>query len=377
MDNRTNVKQAAVIWHVLFWLALLGIGISFVVGVRSIIGYFALAGALAYVLYPAVAWLEKRKIPLWAATLISFAIFGGIVALLLVLIIPPTIKQFNDLTNNIPQYFETIKGLWERFGALAQANDLPVDIQTLPQKLAENLQKVAGSVGTRAFNSITGFFGTLASLVIVPILLYYFLSDGPYIKESFLKAVPVKYKGTVTELLRRMNDALGGFIRGQLKLCLAMGVLTFVATAPVMFKYSLIFGLIAGITEFIPYVGPILALIGPLIYASFTSWGLVLYVLIIFIILQILEGNFLAPRIMGNDVGLHPALIIFILMCGGQIGGLVGMIAAIPTAVVLKVFYQYFYEEKYLGVEKSTVDTGQSGLVRDDSDETVPKPSKE
>jgi len=127
-----------------------------------------------------------------------------------------------------------------------------------------------------------------------------------------------------------------------------MGVLTFVTTLFVFPKYSLVFGAIAGVTEFIPYAGPILALIGPLIVASFSASWKIAYVLVAFVVLQFLEGNILAPRVIGKDVGLHPALIIFALLAGGQIGGLVGMIAAIPMAVILKVLIQFFYADQYL-----------------------------
>ena len=205
--------------------------------------------------------------------------------------------------------------------------------------------------------------GTLAAMVLIPILVFYFLSDGPYIRKSFLATVPPPFRGDTEDLMGRINNALGGFIRGQLKLCLAMGIITWLSLLPVMPKHSLLFGLIAGVTEFIPYVGPILALIGPLIYASSVGplWK-VIYVLIAFVLLQFLEGNILAPRIIGKDVGLHPALIIFVLMCGGSLAGLPGMIAAIPAAVVLKVFYNYFYVERYLNTfPEEEPDTGSNG----------------
>jgi predicted PurR-regulated permease PerM len=348
METQESRGSAQRFWKILLYLALLGIAVWFVSKVSAILGYFALAGAIAYVLNPAVEWLAKKRVPRMVATLLIFTVFAGIVALILILVIPPALKQFRDLVDNFPKYAETLQALWARLTHIVRTAHLPGDIQSLPDKFAGNLQKTAGKVGLTVFGGITKFLSSIPALVIVPILVFYFLSDGPAIRRGLLGAVPPQHRPDTEELLSRINTALGGFIRGQLKLCGVMGIMTFLVYTPVMFKYSIIFGLIAFVTEFIPYVGPILALIGPLIVASFLAPWKVVYVLIAFAVLQVLEGNILAPKIIGSDVDLHPAVIIFVLMCGGELGGLTGMIAAIPVAVTIKVFYHFFYVERYL-----------------------------
>lgn len=348
METKPQQAVHSRFWITLFWLAMIGVAIWAVAKVSTVIGYFALAGAAAYILNPAVEAMGRRKVPRWAAALIMFAVAGGVVALILVLVLPRAVHQFGNLIDNLPQYFETLQGFWDKGVKMAKSADLPFDVGSLPEKFAGNLQSVAAKAGKAAFSGIAGFFGTLAGLIIVPILVFYFLNDGPKIRKAFVETVPPPWRGQTTELMDRINTALGGFVRGQLKLCVWMGVLTFLAYLFIIPQYSVVFGVIAGVTEFIPYLGPFLALLGPLIYASFTSWHLVLIVLVIFVVLQFFEGNVLAPRILGKDVGLHPTLIVFVLMAGGQFGGLIGMIAAVPAAVVLKVFYNYFYIEHYL-----------------------------
>jgi predicted PurR-regulated permease PerM len=371
MEAKTKQEFLSRFWATLFWLALIGILIWAVGKVSTVIGYFALAGTMAYILNPAVELMARRRVPRWLAVLIMFGVAAGIVALALVLILPKVFVQFAHLVNNLPQYFQTLQDIWGRFGRYAKSADLPIDIGSLPEKFAGNLQAAAGKAGKAAFAGIIGFFGTAAGLIVVPILVYYFLSDGPSIHKSFIAAVPPPLKGHTEELMERINGALGGFIRGQLKLCLCMGVMTFLAYLFIIPQYSLVFGLIAGVTEFIPYVGPFLALIGPVVFASFTSWHLVIIVLVIFAVMQVLESNILAPRIIGKDVGLHPALIVFVLMSGGQFGGLVGMIAAIPVAVVLKVLYNYFYVENYLASFK---DCSPASGVSNPAEPTKPQP---
>ncbi len=368
-------KKTQGFWMILLYLSLIGIAIWFLGSVGSIIGNFAIAGAIAYILNPAVEFLAGKRVPRGVATLLIFTVFAGIVALLIIAVIPPAVRQFEDLLKNLPTYFETLQNFWVRVTKIAHSSSMPPNVQALPDELAENLQKVAGKAGGAIFGGITKFLGTITGLVIVPILVYYFLSDGPSIHKSLIAAVPPPWRKDSEALLERMNKALGGFIRGQLKLCLAMGVTTFLVYVWLFPKYSVIFGLIAGVTEFIPYAGPIIALIGPLIVAAFYSPGKVLFVLIAFVVLQILEGNILAPKIIGKDVDLHPALIIFVMMCGGSLAGLVGMIAAIPAAVIIKVLYQYFYVERYLNsfstIENHKTDTAhhlpeQSGAISDD-----------
>ncbi len=359
MQPKENKQQG--FWSMLLYLALIAVVIWFLGKVGDIIGYFALAGAVAYILNPAVELMARKRVPRGVATLLIFAIFTGLVALVIAAVIPPALRQFNELVDNLPKYFETIQELWARVTEIAQSNALPENIKSLPDQLAGNVQKVVGRAGGTIFGGITKFLGTITGLVIVPILVYYFLSDGPAIHKSLVAAVPPPLRKDAEALLERINKALGGFIRGQLKLCLVMGVTTFLVYLWPFPKYSIIFGLIAGVTEFIPYAGPIIALIGPLLVAAFYSPGKVLYVLIAFCILQILEGNFLAPKIIGKDVDLHPALIIFVMMCGGSLAGLIGMIAAIPAAVIIKVLYQYFYVERYLNAFPPH-ETGQQNL---------------
>lgn len=353
--NDNNVKPAAdrgtayFFWSTLALLVLL-VSIIWVFGkISNIIGYFAAAGAIAYILNPAVEAMTSRRIPRPLAILIMFLVFTGGITGAIVMIIPSAVEQFNMLADNMPQYFESLKSLWDSAVSLSRNKDIPVSLEEFPQQVATDLQNFILEAGRSMYTNIAGFFSALATLVIVPILVYYFLKDGPQVRGAFLSYLPAQYRGETDQLLTKINTALGGFIRGQLKLCLVMGVLTFVSLIflPGM-KYELLFGIIAGVTEFIPYLGPILALIGPLIFATTVSWQLVVYVLVLFVFVQFLEGNVLAPRIIGKDIDMHPAMIVLVLMAGGQLGGIVGMIAAIPVTVILKVFFDHFYVGKVI-----------------------------
>ncbi len=338
---------------VLLWALAAGALFVFLFKVRTVIGYFAAAAVLAYLLHPAVLWLSHRKIPLWAAALGSFAALGGLLALIIALAAPPAINQFRELGEKLPEYIESAGPAFEQAKAAVEAANLPFDMESVAKDAAESVKNKAAETASQVFKSVSGFFGAMAALVIIPILLFYFLADGPRLWKSVVSYIPPSSRPEFEHVMSRVNTAIGGFIRSQLKLCLIMGIMTTVAMMIPFPKFALIFGLIAGITEFIPYVGPILALIGPLAIACFSPVWKLIYVLIAFLILQFLEGNVIAPKVIGKDVGLHPAVIIFALMCGGQVAGLAGMIAAIPVAVILKVLWQYFYVERYLAIAEA------------------------
>jgi predicted PurR-regulated permease PerM len=152
-------------------------------------------------------------------------------------------------------------------------------------------------------------------------------------------------------LIDRINAAIGGFIRGQLKLCLAVGLLVWLSLQFIAhLDYAIIMGLIAAATEFIPYIGPILGMLMPLGVAFFTGGvDKMLLVFGIFMVIQLLENNLLAPRIMGDDIGMHPVVVIFIFLAAGEVAGIPGMIVCLPVAVIIKVFYEHFYIERFIG----------------------------
>ena len=338
--------------HILISIAI--VAALFVIGwlltkVGNIITVFAISAAIAYIINPAVDFLEARRIPRPLAVVGMFLIFviviiGGIS----VFILPKLAAQFNDLLKNLPDYFASLSNIWERTAEFIRRTELPESMKTIPSKMAANLQSVGATVAKKTYTGTMEFFSKLPLVVLIPILVYYFLNDGHKMRRHITASIPEGCRSEMNQLIDRINKALGGYIRGQLKLCIYMGILTGVALAIIGVNYSIVFGFIAGITEFIPYIGPVLGIIGPLIFACFIHWTMVLKVLVVFLILQILENNFLAPRVMSADVGMHPALIIFILMAGGQIGGIPGMIVALPTAVIIKVFYEHFYIDKYI-----------------------------
>jgi predicted PurR-regulated permease PerM len=350
------------------YLALLGVvalGLWFLGKITFVMAYFGLAIVTTYMINPFVDALERRRVPRTLSILLIFVAFVVIVGSGTAFIVGKVQQEIVKLVDTVPQYQEAVMDLWRKVqGHYVWLKD-QVWFDGFLQKATTTVQETGSRAATRMFQGVMSFFSVAMGLIVVPVLVFYFLKDDHVMRASFLRSLPAAWRDDTSEILDRINVAIGGFIRGQLKLCLAMGVITWAAMAMIGLDYALIMGLIAGATEFIPYLGPILGIIMPVAVAAFEGPDKLALVGIAFVCLQVLEGNILAPRIMSGDVGIHPVLIIFVLMAGGQVGGITGMIIALPTAVILKVFYEHFYLARY--IDKQPHETPETPVADDEN----------
>lgn len=252
-----------------------------------------------------------------------------------------------DLQMNLPDFFDTyrksIYQLYENTSFLPETFHDQLDV--LFQKLEQMLMKQVA--GLAAY--ITKIFDALMLLAVVPVLVFYMLKDSELFQSYVLKCIPKKYRSNVEKYAPAINAGLGSYIRGQLIVCLFVGVTMYVGLLFIDMKYPLILAIIVAVTNVIPYFGPLLGIIPAVVIAFTVSIQQVLYVIIVIAFVQIIEGNFLSPYIMGKSVHLHPVMIILILLIGGEIAGIFGMVVAIPLATVIKVIikHSHAYDENH------------------------------
>jgi predicted PurR-regulated permease PerM len=317
--------------------------------IGSVIVYFAISIAIAYLLNPLVDLLQKHRVPRILSILLIFGVFSGCVVLAGFFLVPIIAAQSRELIDSFPQYAETIKGKMEGYRGYVSYVQKAIDKYSILDKAAANIQSVGKNIVAAVTKSIMGFFSYLPGLVVIPVIVFYLLKDVHALRKGFIGSLPEHWRSDAGRLMDRLNRAIGGFISGQLKLCLVVGVLSWLCMAFIArLPYALIMSFIAGVTEFIPYLGPVLGMIMPLIVAATMGWEKAVMMIVIFAAIQVLENNLLAPRIMSPDIGMHPILVIFILMAGGQAAGLAGMLVALPSAVIIKAFYEHFYLEKHV-----------------------------
>ncbi len=363
-----TVWQRKTIWASLTTLAIIAIvaaGIGVIWTGVWILGYLqpilipiAVAAVLAYLLEPAVRKLVEWKVPRTPAVALVFALFiiGG--ALILLWIIPVIYQQSVELANNIPSYVDStrlfINDLVARFET--RFGDNPY-VQDLSNQAKEQLPSFVPAVWgflAASFGGLLGFFGFIFGAVMVPICLFYFLKESRNIHDHWARYVPLRasaFKDEVVSVLLEINGYLIAFFRGQLLVSMVDGVLTGVALLFIIPKFAALIGLMVAVLAIIPYLGVILCWLPAVIIAAvqWGDWQHPLAVTIIFIAVQQLEGYFIAPKIVGESVGLHP-LTVILAVFGWTIliGGLLGAILAVPLTATLKVLLRrYVWQRRF------------------------------
>ncbi|MFO8061123.1 MAG: AI-2E family transporter [Bacillota bacterium] len=312
--------------------------------VRTALLPFFLAVLLAYMLNPIVTFCEKRGLSRVQAIVATYALLGAVTAYVLLYIVPGILSQALRLAANIPWYIIRIQQL------LAQLETQYSHI--IPPAI---LRETAGRAATRALFSLqqhlteldliiswaTLIFGNLVSLLLAPLLAAYLLRDGKELRRKLDGLIPGKYRQKLIAVLDDMNEVLSGFLHGYLLVSIIIGVLATLILALLGVRFYLLLGLVAGLTNLIPYFGPFIGAIPAMAVASFTSWNLVLKVAVSYIVLQQFEGMVISPRILGGRTGLHPLAVVFAVMAGGAFLGLPGLLLGVPVAAVIWVVVKH------------------------------------
>lgn len=271
-----------------------------------------------------VDYLERKKIPRILGTLLIFIATLIILAFLLYALIPVAISEFQILLANIGELKMPVLGSLD----ISQFKEI--------NKYLESLVSALFSGGASLINIIFSVFGGFA-LTAATLVLSFYLTINQGGVEKFLRAVlPITHENYVIEIYHRARKKLGLWFQGQLLLMLIVGSAVSLGLWILGVKYSLILGILAGVLEIVPMVGPIFAGAIAFLMAISESWTLGFYVIILFLVIQQLENHILIPIVMKKTVGISPVVVVVALLAGSQIAGFIGMILAVPTAVVIQ-----------------------------------------
>lgn len=181
----------------------------------------------------------------------------------------------------------------------------------------------------------------LFNAFIVPFLVFYILKDFEVFERMVVSCLPRSRRKSIVMLLKDIDEALGNYIRGQFLVCIIIGVLAYIGYAIIGMPYALLFACVVAVFNIIPYMGPFLGAAPAIIMATTLSWRLVLLVAVVNTLCQMLESNVISPQVVGRKLHLHPLLIIFALLVGGEIAGMIGLILAVPFFAAAKVVIQH------------------------------------
>lgn len=346
---------------VLFLLVLLLIGLNILVFTKTSFIFtpiivllktislpIILTGIVFYLLNPVVDFLERRRIRRIYSILLLYLLIIGLITITIVSIIPFLKEQIMSLIDNIPRYVDVVEDqtkqlIGSNFVNQAQQT-MNINISDLATKVSDQAATIVNSTFTGVGNFIGALTEIIISIVTVPFILFYLLKDGKKLPVYILKFVPTRLKEQTYTVLSEMNHRLSSYIRGQIIVSFCIGFLLFIGYLIIGLDYASLLAVIAACTSIVPYLGPTIAITPAIIIAIVTSPLMLLKLVIVWTIVQLIEGKLISPQIMGKNLHIHPITIIFLLLTAGKLFGVVGIILAIPGYAVVKVITTHLFD---------------------------------
>lgn len=301
---------------------------------------------LAYALNPLIDKLEKHGIQRLIGVLILYVSILAIFFILAFLIIPKSGEEIKRLADNLPVYFDQLSKVMDNLTNkyYKTVGELPPIFTGVENLIKENTGKLQDSIveGLRSFFvSIMGMTSKIINIILTPILTLYFIVDKEYFIKKIKSVIPRKYREDIIFLGNKIDKSLSKFIRGRLLMSLYVGVFTSIMLLILGVDFAIVIGFITGIFDIVPYIGPMMGYIPAMFFGFIESPIKAIWVSILFVFIQWAENNILAPKIIGENMGIHPLTILLSIIIGGGIFGVFGMIISVPLIAVLKIIYEF------------------------------------
>jgi predicted PurR-regulated permease PerM len=321
---------------------------------RRVLFPYLLGLVMAYLLLPLVNWLDRKmpdRLHRWRvarplAIVVTYLLVGAIVAGILAFFVPLLVDQARILVERWPELASRVED-WGTRGWGWYIEKIPDDWrQDIEANLRGLLDDVIAAVQRGVVATIRTVFGTISfiiGLVVIPFWLFYILQDESQVKQGAMRAIPHQLRDDVRCMASLIDDVLSAYIRGQFLLVLFVGGMATLSLVIIGVPFALVLGLIAGILEVLPYVGPILGAIPAVLVALLANPVSAIWVALAFFLIQQVENLVLVPRIAGQSVKLHPALVMVVLIVGNELAGFVGMLVAVPVSAIIRDIFKYLY----------------------------------
>lgn len=338
LNKKVSIEISAnTIIKVLFILALLWVAYL----IRGVLVILFFAFILVSIFEPLVDWLKNKKVPKILAVLAIYLALLLLLAVIVILLIPPISYQVAQLRVNFPHY-------WDQ--AIDSISDLKDFINGLglAQPIQDYLTNLSSStlLSSGLVMKIEGFFTGIISAFIILVITFYLLVEENAPRKVIRSLLPAKHLAYANLIFDRMERQLGLWLRGQIVLSFIIFLLALGGLSIIGAKYALILAIIAGLCEFIPYLGPSVSTVLAVTLTLINNPYDAVLVLAWYIAMQILQHNVFVPNVMRKVVGINPVISISALLIGATLGGVVGVILALPTAIILSVVIQDFLESK-------------------------------
>ncbi len=313
--------------------------------VADVLLVFIFAWALAYLLVPPVTWLESRlRFGRLGATVVVYVAFILVLVVTLALAVPAIAGQLSRLVEHAPSYGDTLAKNVQNLQNDLDARGIRLDLVSLYGALPERMAVAAAAVAADALTVLGGLVSLLLNLTLVAIVAFFMLVDGDRLWRELVRVLPHDL-ASEAELLRLSADrSFGGFLRGQLLLGFAYGLIVWLALGAIGVNFALLLGVVSGLLMIIPFFGAIVATFPPVIVALTQSPLLALSTFVVIFVVQFVMTNVVGPKLMSQTVGIHPLFVFAALLLGARLAGFWGVFLALPIAGVLNVFTRYLLQ---------------------------------
>ena len=334
-----------------FWALVILLFFAGMIWLKSILLPFVAGAAIAYFLDPVADRFERLGISRFFATLIILFLFVVILFLLVVTVLPVLFRELRDVVSDLPSYAETLRAFIGHYYQLLFGRELTqieFGFEDALRKFANSSSLKLGAFLRQIWDGGLALISAVSLFVVTPVVAFYLLLDWDQMIKRIDGWLPRAHVETIRGLASQIDRTLNGFVRGQVTVCFILAMIYSIGLVLVGLKHGFLIGVTAGILSFIPYVGSAIGLLlsaGMAISQFWPDWISILMVLGVFVTGQLIEGNFLQPKIVGEQVNLHPVWLIFALFVFGYLMGFVGMLVAVPLAATIGVLVRFFLSQ--------------------------------
>lgn len=323
-----------------------------------------IAGVFYYLLNPIVDWAERRyKMSRVATITVQFLVLLVLIVWGLAVFIPWLSDQIVGLINHWPEYWRALVKMIDQLTADKRFADVNKWFNQTNSDISKWVQNYSAEYAKKGIHGVSSVVGTLTSAIITivtfPLILFYLLKDGHQMPNYMAKFLPPKARVSFLDTIGEINKQISNYIRGQLSVAFAVMVMFAIGYTIIGLPYGWLIAISAGLLNLIPFLGSFLAMVPAVVVGLFVSPMMLVYVFIVFMIEQTLEGKVIAPKLLGNSLKVHPVTVVVILLSAGNIFGLAGVVFGIPGYAIAKVLIYRLYKWWQLN----------SGLFRDETNQ--------
>ena len=358
-ERRDRWTRAGIrVWTTIGVLVLVGVGGYALGAVFTALVPFIIGVLIVLLLRRPVAWLVSRGLNRTLAVGVCYLAALAVVAVVLTFVIPPVYEQIARFIGHIPVYTQRAYALWDQIVVHPRAGGIPAWLQAavlgLRDQLVAGADSWSGAIASSAVATGGSIAGGVIGFVLALIIGFYTLADLPRLREEILTVVGPGSRDEVIHVGKTVTRVIGGWLRGTLIQSAVVAALFTVGLSIAGVPYALAIGVIGGLFNVVPYVGPVIT--GLLAGAAglFVGPWTALWAVVIVVSVQQFDSLIMAPRIMSEQVDLHPLLVILSLLVGATLFGIPGMVLSVPVAAVIKGLFVYWFErstERRIGSE--------------------------